>query len=56
MRKLGPSALLRAGFDRLVLSIPAVSLESLRTNGWDIEGLSPNGLTVKLFLNHYINA
>jgi len=25
------------GVDRPVLSIPAVSFESLRTNGWDVE-------------------
>ena len=32
------------GFDKHVLSIPAVSFDRLRTNGWDVEGLTTNGL------------
>jgi hypothetical protein len=52
VRILDPSVLLRAGFDRLVLSIPAVSgstrlttgFDELRTNGWDRESRNLEGL------------
>jgi hypothetical protein len=34
----------RLCFDKPVLSIPAVSFDALRTNGWDVEGLTTNGM------------
>jgi hypothetical protein len=35
---------LSRAFDKPVLRKPTVSFESLRTNGWVIEGLTTNGL------------
>jgi len=52
---LGERGMLLCGFLTQDINIPTVSFDRLRTNGWDVEGLSPNGSLVTLFLSHRTN-